>query len=181
MIFTELEISGCYIYNLNVLKDARGSFIKTFHNPTFIGTPLEGFTLEEEFITTSHKNVLRGLHFQAPPMAHDKIVSCLSGSVLDFFLDIRRASPTYGKVVSIELTGHAPQFLFLPKGIAHGFVSKENGSVLQYKTNKAYSPESDAGILWSSIDVDLGVLDEELIISERDNALPEFRNYRSLF
>lgn len=181
MIFNQLEIDGCYLIELNMLGDRRGSFTKMYNSDAFKETVLDGFLLEEEFLTISNRNVLRGLHFQTPPMEHDKIVTCLSGSVIDFFLDIRVKSKTYGKLCSINLQGDKPQLLFLPKGIAHGFLSLEDNSSMLYKTNKVYSPENDAGIHWASVGLEFNLSDSELIVSERDLAFPELSEFRSPF
>lgn len=181
MIINQLEIDGCCLIELEMLQDRRGSFTKMYNADAYKGTVLDSFLLEEEFITISNRNVLRGLHFQTPPMDHDKIVTCLSGRVIDFFLDIRVRSKTYGKLCSIELQGGKPQLLFLPKGIAHGFLTLEDNSSMLYKTNKVYSPENDAGIHWASVGLKFNLPDSELIVSERDLAFPKLSEFRSPF
>lgn len=181
MKISKLMLDGCFLVDLGVVSDKRGSFTKTFHRPSLEGTPLFEFNVAEEFYTVSNINVLRGLHFQTPPAAHDKLVSCLNGEVLDFFLDIRPGSPTFGMHQTIHLKGERPQLVFLPIGIAHGFLSLTNQAAMLYKTNNEYSPENDAGILWSSIGLDLGVAEKDIVISDRDRAFPEFKSYRSPF
>ncbi|MEZ9753814.1 dTDP-4-dehydrorhamnose 3,5-epimerase family protein [Vibrio cyclitrophicus] len=179
---TQLDISGCFLIDLPKFEDHRGAFIKTFHPSHFEGTPISVFDLQEEFYSASKKNVLRGLHFQEPPAAHDKMVTCLDGKVLDFFVDIRKSSETYGKLIKIELDAKKPQLLYLPKGLAHGFLTLSDQATLLYKTDHAYAPESDKGILWSSVGLDFDELDEsDLIISERDQSFPTLTAYESPF
>ncbi|PNH80586.1 dTDP-4-dehydrorhamnose 3,5-epimerase [Vibrio diazotrophicus] len=179
MNIQELDIPGCYLIELPHFKDERGEFVKTFNNTVLKGTPLGDFDLQEEFYSVSRRNVLRGLHFQAPPAAHNKLVYCIQGEVLDFFLDIRKDSPTYGKYFSLRLTSEKPELLFLPKGLAHGFLTVSESAILVYKTDHVYVPESDTGIHWSSIGLDIA--QKELIISDRDKSFPTLEDYKSQF
>ncbi|PMM49067.1 hypothetical protein BCT52_03800 [Vibrio breoganii] len=179
MSVKQLDISGCYLIDLPKFEDHRGAFIKTFHPSHFEDTPIHDFDLKEEFYSVSKKNVLRGLHFQEPPAAHNKIVTCLEGKVLDFFIDIRKSSDTFGKLVSIELNSSSPQLIYLPKGIAHGFLTLSEQATLLYKTDHVYAPSLDKGILWSS--VGLGIETNSLIISDRDKSFPTFKDYESPF
>ncbi|HGF7511299.1 dTDP-4-dehydrorhamnose 3,5-epimerase family protein [Vibrio cholerae] len=179
MKLTELEISGCYLIELSTYKDTRGLFIKTFNLDFLSSTPIAKFNLQEEFYSVSKKNVLRGLHFQEEPAAHNKMVICISGKVLDFFVDIRKSSKTYGKLITLELDSEIPKMLYLPKGIAHGFLTISDSATLLYKTDYIYSSEHDKGINWSS--VGLSFNDMELIISERDCSFPNIEEYESTF
>ncbi|WBM60743.1 dTDP-4-dehydrorhamnose 3,5-epimerase family protein [Providencia sp. PROV188] len=179
MQIKELNISGCFLVNLPSFKDERGGFVKTFNIDTLTGSPLEYFNLKEEFYSTSKKNVLRGLHFQKPPSAHNKIVTCTDGKVLDFFVDLRKTSNTYGKHIALTLDSENPQLLYLPKGLAHGFLTLSENATLLYKTDFVYSPKDDQGILWSSIGLELP--NNEFIISERDNNFSPLADYKSPF
>ncbi|MEZ8145391.1 dTDP-4-dehydrorhamnose 3,5-epimerase family protein [Enterovibrio norvegicus] len=181
MKIEELEISGCFLISLPYFKDERGSFVKTFNSEALEGSALEGFDLQEEFYSTSKRNVLRGLHFQKPPAAHSKLVTCTDGAVIDFFVDLRKSSSTYGKSVSVELSSETPQLLYLPKGIAHGFLTMSDSATLLYKTDFVYSPEHDDGILWSSIDLTLPSTDEQYTVSERDKNFISLTHYESPF
>lgn len=178
----QLDIPGCFLIDLPTFKDERGMFAKTFHPSHFEGTPIQGFSLIEEFYSVSKENVLRGLHFQEPPAAHNKIVTCLEGKVLDFFVDLRKGYNTYGKLVSVELSSETPQLVYLPKGIAHGFLTLSEQATLLYKTDHVYTPELDKGILWSSVGLVIEDIDQnKLIISDRDRAFPMFEYYESPF
>jgi|OM-RGC.v1.019752671 dTDP-4-dehydrorhamnose 3,5-epimerase len=179
MKIAELAINGCYLVELSVFEDTRGKFVKTYNQEQFVDTPLSTFNLKEEFYTISKKNVLRGLHFQSPPASHSKIVTCIKGAALDFFLDLRKSSETYGKLLTIELTEDKPNLLYLPVGIAHGFLSLCDDTILHYKTDHVYSPKDDQGILWSSVGLDLN--GNDVIVSDRDSSFPEFKDFVSYF
>ncbi|GHX80277.1 dTDP-4-dehydrorhamnose 3,5-epimerase [Vibrio cholerae] len=178
----QLDIPGCFLIDVPTFKDNRGIFVKTFHPSYFEGTPIQEFSLKEEFYSVSKKNVLRGLHFQEPPAAHNKIVTCLDGKVLDFFVDLRKGYNTYGKLVSVELSSENPQLLYLPRGIAHGFLTLSEQATLLYKTDHVYTPELDKGILWSSVGLELNHIEKnKLMISERDRSFPLLEKYETPF
>src|SRR5690606_22029709 len=101
------------------------------------------------------RGVVRGLHFQTPPAAQDKLVRVTRGAVLDVAVDIRRGSPHYGKWVSAVLSAENWQQLFVPKGFAHGFCTLEPDTELLYKVSGYYSPEHDRGVAWD--DPDIGI------------------------
>ena len=116
---------GLVRYQPTPAVDARGSFLKIFHQPTFAAAGFD-FVSREDFHSVSRRGVLRGMHFQAPPAAQTKLVTCLRGRLLDVILDLRRGEPTYGRHWSIELSAAAPQVLLLPAGLAHGFLALED-------------------------------------------------------
>lgn len=149
-------------------EDQRGSFVKTYHRDVWARFGIE-FQMAEEFYSTSRKGVIRGMHFQAPPHAHDKMVFCLSGGVRDVLLDLR-PGPNYGRVVECSLTAENRRILFIPAGIAHGFQATEDDSLLVYKTSTVHSPQSDSGIRFDSFEFDWGR--GEQIISLRDKSHP---------
>lgn len=178
MKITELQISGCFLIEAAKFTDARGSFVKTYHQRIFEENGIH-MHFAEEFYSVSKKNVLRGMHFQLPPSAHDKLVYCLNGSVLDVFLDIRNDSPTFGKSLGLELSGKNGRTLFLPQGIAHGFLSLEDESVMVYKTSTVHDPIKDCGIRWNSFNYSWPV--SEPIISDRDTKHAAFSEFNSPF
>lgn len=180
MDIKELDIPGCYKINPNIFRDKRGIFVKTFHADSLKKYGLD-IDLKEEFYSISNKNVLRGLHFQSPPAAHAKLVYCPSGAVLDFFVDIRIGSPAYGKEMSIELSETNRTILFLPVGIAHGFLSLKDNSLMIYKTDYEYDSVTDSGINFNSINIELPVTKEKIIISTKDLSLPILADYKSEF
>jgi dTDP-4-dehydrorhamnose 3,5-epimerase len=172
------ELPGLKIIRPKIFRDARGAFIKTFHRDFFREHGI-GFEPLEEFFSTSAKNVLRGMHFQAPPAAHAKLVYCLAGRVLDVVLDLRRNSPTFGRSCARELNAASHEIFFIPIGFAHGFLALEDDSMMLYQTSSVHSPAHDAGVRWDSFGFAWPV--ENPILSERDRTIPAFRDFSSPF
>ena len=119
------------------------------------------------------------MHFQTPPHDHAKYFTVVTGSVLDVILDMRRSSLTFGQCFSIELNSTDENTLYLPKGIAHGFLSLRDNTLTQYAVTSTYAPDHDRGVLWSSIPFEWPVA--RPIISGRDVGFPTFENYESPF
>ncbi|MHA7865676.1 dTDP-4-dehydrorhamnose 3,5-epimerase [Flagellimonas marinaquae] len=178
MKFISTKIKGLFEIHPDIRKDSRGDFFKTFHVDTFEsnGMPTQW---AEEYVSHSSKNVLRGMHFQVPPMHHHKIVTCLSGAVLDVVVDLRIESTTYQQVYATELNDEKKSGLFIPKGCAHGFLSLQDDSLMFYKVSTVYSPDHDKGILWNSIHLDWPVSNP--ILSERDKKHPSLQTFISPF
>jgi dTDP-4-dehydrorhamnose 3,5-epimerase len=179
MISISQPLYGVHLLQPKIFNDHRGDFIKTYHSYAFEDLGIS-FTPQEEFISTSHKGVLRGMHFQLPPHDHAKLIFCISGRVLDVLLDIRKESPTYGQTASAELSGENHLQFYIPKGIAHGFLSLENKSVMVYKSSSVYSPEHDTGIAWDSFGYSWPKM-ENIIMSERDDRFSPFSSFDSPF
>ena len=178
MIVTETLIEGLKILYPRVIDDSRGSFFKTYNFENFeeLGLPIDW---QEEYFSISNKNVVRGMHFQTQPDDHDKMVTCVQGSVLDVVLDLRKTSKTYKQVFSSELNAQNKTVLIIPRGCAHGFLSLQDNSIMFYKVSTVYSPANDMGILWSSIDFDWPVVNP--LVSERDQNHPILTDYESTF
>ncbi len=168
-----------YIVEPQILGDARGRFIKIFHEGLWRELGLPVAHVAEEFWSTSAKGVLRGMHFQTPPHDHAKTVTCLAGRVLDVLLDLRKGEPTFGQAWAGELASHNARVTLIPKGVAHGFLSLEDASLLLYKVSAVHSPEHDCGVRWNSFGYSWPVNDP--IISPRDQTFPGLLDYRSPF
>jgi dTDP-4-dehydrorhamnose 3,5-epimerase len=123
--------------------------------------------------------VLRGLHFQAPPAHLDKIVHCISGRILDAVLDLRRGSPTFGQHELFELAGDSADMVFIPAGLAHGFYTLSEESVVLYKTSRPYSPADDTGVRWDTAGIHWP--DPSPILSPRDELLMPLAALQSPF
>lgn len=166
-------LPGCLLLRCRRIADARGSFVKTFHAGLFEQLGLR-FTLKEAFSSHSQRGVLRGMHFQRPPHDHHKIVACRSGRVRDVVLDLR-AGPGYGRCAAVDLAGDADQLLFVPSGLAHGFLVLSDEAVMDYQTSSEHAPSHDAGIHWDSFGFDWGLASP--VLSQRDTehlALADF-------
>lgn len=173
----DTAIPGCYELLPNVHTDERGKFVKTFHLDDFESLGLRT-DFKEEYFSVSRKGVLRGLHFQKPPHDHVKMVYCVEGNVFDAVLDLRKASPTYGKNISFELSGEKCNVLYLPKGVAHGFYTMSTSAIMMYKVTAVYSPGHDSGIMWNSAGIAWPC--NSPAISERDSKFKNFLDIEDL-
>jgi dTDP-4-dehydrorhamnose 3,5-epimerase len=147
-LFSE-PLPGVKVLRPFVFEDARGNFVKPFHENQLAAHGI-CITVREEFFSTSAAGVLRGMHFQTPPHSHQKLVYCITGSVVDVILDLRKNSPTFGQSAGFELSAANRHIVHIPAGFAHGFYSIEDNSCLIYKTNAVHAPANDGGILWDS-------------------------------
>ena len=172
------QLTGCFELQPKVFDDARGRFVKAFHTQAFKAHGLES-NFDEEYYSVSNKNVVRGMHFQLPPMDHVKVVYCVQGAVLDVVTDLRVGSPTYGRSDVIELSSAKANSIYIPKGMAHGFCSLCDNSIMVYKVSSVYSPEQDAGILWNSVGVAWPTT--QAVLSDRDQTFKPFDKFVSPF
>lgn len=160
--------------------DTRGYLLKSFEKEIFAQhkIDLEPF---EELNSCSHKGVLRGLHFQRK-YSQDKLVRVLHGAVYDVAVDLRADSPTFGKWEGFYLSAENRQMLYIPKGFAHGFLALEEDTLFSYLCGDRYDPATDGGILWNDPELNIQwPLEqvEQVIISEKDQALPTFSQFRT--
>lgn len=170
-------LPGTWLHRLNRFSDARGSFVKTYARTALRAAGVD-FDFAEEFYSTSHKGVVRGMHFQLPPHDHVKLVYCAVGAVQDVLLDLRRG-PGYGRTAAVELREETPALLEIPRGVAHGFRCLVDGSLMVYKTSSEHAPSHDAGIRWDSFGFDWGLA--EVTLSERDARHPMLAQFSSPF
>ena len=182
MKFSKAIIPGIVVIEPTVLSDKRGYFLESFNKNEFekaIGKV--SFVQDNE--SRSSKGVLRGLHYQKPPFAQAKLVRCIEGEILDIAVDIREDSPTYGLYHSDVLSSENKKQLFIPRGFAHGFVVLSDSAVFAYKVDNTYAPDYEAGILWNDkeLGVDWGAKESEIFISNKDEQLPLFSQFKSPF
>jgi len=182
MKFIETKISDLIIIEPTVFGDARGYFLESYNQKKFeeiIGNT--HFVQDNE--SKSCKGVLRGLHFQKPPFEQAKLVRCIEGEVLDVAVDIRINSKTYGKHISVILSGENKLQLFIPRGFAHGFLVLSDSATFAYKVDNTYAPDHDAGIRWNDKDLNIewGLEDNNVLVSKKDAELPFFSKLESPF
>lgn len=175
--FTSLGIEGAYIVENFVAKDARGIFIKSFHEEKLKQI---GFTdsFKESYYSQSVKNVIRGMHFQKPPHDHEKLVYVTEGTILDVILDLRLESNTFLQYTIVELTAFGSS-VFIPKGCAHGFATLSDTATVVYNVSSVYNAVSDSGILWNSFGFNWPIPNP--ILSERDQSFDSLINYKTPF
>ncbi len=178
MKFLELELPGVYLIANTRFEDERGTFVKTFHEEEFAALELET-TFRETYFSKSNKGVVRGMHFQAPPHSHAKLVSPIQGKFMDVVLDLRKGLKTYGRFITVELDGRNPKSVYIPKGCAHGFAALEDHSIMLYEVSSVYSPTADSGIRWDSFGFDWPV--ENAILSARDQGFVSFADFETPF
>jgi len=148
MQVTRLDIEGLMVFEPRVFEDERGAFFESFNLTRF----REATGLDVDFVqdnhSTSHKNVLRGLHCQIAPHAQGKLVRVVHGAAWDVAVDIRAGSPTYGKWAAVELSATNRKQFWIPQGFAHGFLALEDGTEFLYKTTAYWHAESERTIRW---------------------------------
>jgi dTDP-4-dehydrorhamnose 3,5-epimerase len=161
--------------------DDRGWFSETFSTARMLDAGLTMNWVQDNHSMSAKVGTLRGLHFQSPPHAQDKLVRCSRGAILDVAVDIRVGSPSYGKWVGVELTPENARQLLVPKGFLHGFVTRLPDTEVQYKCSDTYAPDCDGGIRWNDPDIgiDWGVTDPTL--SAKDTVAPYLRDFASPF
>jgi len=174
MNYTKTAISGVWIIEPVVFKDARGFFMEVYKQTEFehhIG--IVNFVQENESCST--KGVLRGLHYQLNPFSQAKLVRVIQGAVLDVAVDIRQGSPTFGQSVAVELSAENRRQLFIPHGFAHGFRVLSDKVIFTYKVDNPYNPASERGIQYNdpAIGIDWNIkADDRILLSDKDKNLP---------
>jgi dTDP-4-dehydrorhamnose 3,5-epimerase len=181
MNFITTYIAGLVVIETRKFTDDRGYFFENYQHQKFCEFIGEDLKFVQENESCSKLNVVRGLHFQAPPFAQGKLVRVPFGKVLDVVVDIRKDSPTYGKTYSIELSQENGKQLWIPAGFGHGFVCLEDNSLLNYKCTNYYNKDSEDAISWNSKDlqIDWGVTNP--IVSEKDQFAKDFSTFVSPF
>jgi dTDP-4-dehydrorhamnose 3,5-epimerase len=178
MLFKKTVIEGLYVVDHTVSYDVRGSFSKNFQKSMFIENNLK-CDFSEGYYTSSKKNVIRGMHFQSPPHDHEKLVTVISGAIIDVVLDVRKSSKTYGAYFSIHLSSEDGRSLYIPKGLAHGFGVLSENAVTQYLVASEYNAPNDNGVLFNSFGFSWPI--NSPIISERDLTFPLLKQLASPF
>lgn len=176
--FKPAQLAGCFEIQPNIVEDNRGRFVKVFHADTFAEMGL-ATEFSEEYYSHSKLGVIRGMHFQTPPAELTKLVYCVTGTVFDVLLDLRVGSPTFGQTETFTLSAAQGNYLYIPKGVAHGFCVTSASATLVYKVTNVYAPEYDAGLLWSSINVDWPIATP--ILSSRDANFMPLSQFQSPF
>jgi dTDP-4-dehydrorhamnose 3,5-epimerase len=175
--FTPAGLAGVILIEPRVFADDRGAFLETYKRSDFVSAGIaEAFVQDNQSI--SQAGVLRGLHYQLDPHAQGKLVRVTSGRAWDVAVDIRRDSPTFGKWVGFELSGENYRMLYIPPGFAHGFLALEDDTHLGYKCTAEYDTASEAGIRWDDADLGITWPRTDVVLSEKDAALPPLAEAR---
>ena len=161
--------------------DERGWFSETFNAARLAAAGLDMVWVQDNHSMSARVGTLRGLHFQAPPRAQDKLVRCSRGAIFDVAVDIRRGSPSYGAWVGVELSAQNGRQMLVPKGFLHGFVTRAADSEVQYKCSDVYAPECDGAVRWNDPDIGIDWGVSAPVLSAKDSAAPALRDFVSPF
>ena len=179
----DTAIPAVKILTPNKHGDARGFFSETYNKAAFEAAGLDFGFVQDNHAFSAAAGTLRGLHFQTPPFAQDKLLRVARGRILDVAVDIRRSSPTFGRHVAVELSAANWRQLLLPIGFAHGYVTLEPDTEVLYKTTNFYSPANDRGVAWDDPDIGIAWPAPEggPLLSDKDKRWPRLKDAEELF
>ena len=175
------KIEGVYLIKPKIFNDDRGSFFESFNMKVFQKETNQKINFVQDNQSVSSKNILRGLHFQKPPHAQAKLVRVIKGSVLDVVVDLRKKSKTYGKYILEELSEYNNHQLFLPKGMAHGFLTLEDNTIFTYKCSEFYCKEAEDSIIWNDNSIGIKWPGSKPLLSKKDQNAKKFSSFVSPF
>ncbi len=163
--------------------DDRGFFYESYNRDTLAEAGFVRPFLQDNHSMSARRGTVRGLHFQAPPMAQDKLLRVVRGAILDVAIDIRRGSPTFGRSVSVELSDENGHQLLVPRGFAHGFMTLTDRAEVLYKVTAFYAPESEGGLLWNDpeLNLDWPLAAAKTTVNARDAGWPCLADLQSPF
>lgn len=166
-----------------LFADARGCFSETYRSDTYAKAGIDAVFVQDNLSLSPTPGTVRGLHFQLPPHAQAKLVSVVSGRVLDVAVDLRRGSPTYAQHVAVELSAESGEQLYVPEGFAHGFCSLEADTRVAYKVSAFYAPDHEAGLRWDdpALGISWPVAAADALLSDKDLVLPSLADFESPF
>jgi dTDP-4-dehydrorhamnose 3,5-epimerase len=175
-------LPGLLILTPKRFGDARGFFCESWNRRRLAGHGIELDFVQDNQSLSQAPNTVRGLHFQAPPHAQDKLVRCGRGRLYDVAVDVRKGSPTYGRWFGLELSAENGRQLLIPAGFLHGFATREPATEILYKCTDYYAPDCDGAVRWD--DAQLGIdwgLTGAPVLSDKDAAAPSLAAFDSPF
>ncbi len=176
--FFKTPLEGVMVVKPKVFSDDRGFFMETYKESDFKRAGIAARFIQDNH-SRSVKNVLRGLHYQIPPMAQGKLVRCIRGAIFDVAVDIRKSSPTFKKWFGIKLSEENKLMLWIPPGFAHGFLTLTDVAEIVYKVSDSqYSPEHDRSIRWDDPEIGISwpIKSGYPILSQKDKNAPLLKN-----
>jgi dTDP-4-dehydrorhamnose 3,5-epimerase len=181
MKVTTTAIEGVLILEPRVFGDERGFFLESFNQKVFDDAVGHEVHFVQDNHSRSTKGVLRGLHYQLPPHAQGKLVRVTQGAVFDVAVDMRRSSPSFGRWVGVELSGQNHRQLWLPPGMAHGFLVTSDSADFLYKTTGYYAPGAEGCVRWDdpAVGIPWPALDHAPMLSAKDAAAPPLADARA--
>ncbi|MEQ3745124.1 MAG: dTDP-4-dehydrorhamnose 3,5-epimerase [Henriciella sp.] len=178
-----LNLSEVMIIRPKKFGDERGFFSEVWNAEAFAEVGLDMSFVQDNHSYSAVEGTVRGLHYQIPPFAQDKLLRCTRGRILDVVVDIRTGSPNFGKWVSTEISADNWAQIYVPKGFAHGFITLTPDCEVQYKVTAPYSPAHEMSIAWNDPDlaIEWGVESDGVTLSEKDAQAPLLRNVETGF
>ena len=172
LAITKTELNGVVVIEPKVFNDNRGWFMETYSHADMQEVGFKDVFTQDNHSYSATKGTLRGLHFQNDPMAQVKLVRCSNGAIWDVAVDLRKSSPTYKRWIGVTISSENRKQLYIPSGFAHGYVTLENNTEVQYKVDKRYSKDHDRAIRYD--DPDIGITWQVItpLISEKDTEAP---------
>ena len=165
-----LAIPDVKVFTPRVFSDSRGYFLETWSEAAYTRAGIPDRFVQDNHASSIKPGTVRGLHYQNPPHAQGKLVRAVRGSILDVAVDIRRASPTYGRHVCVVLSADNKKQIWVPPGFAHGYVTLEPDTEVVYKVTHGYAPAAEGGILWNdpALGIDWQLNGLSPLLSEKD-------------
>lgn len=176
MIFRRTKLPGVFEIDLNLYRDQRGFFARSWCQKDFVNEGLNPNTVQCNVSFNEKKGTLRGMHYQAAPFPEAKLVRCTRGAIYDVALDLRSESPTFKQWIGVELNSANHRMLFVPEGCAHGFLTLEDETEVFYQMSEFYHPELAHGVRWNDPAFQIAWPSTVELISERDRAYPDFES-----
>ena len=180
MNIIETPIHGLLVIEPDVFKDARGYFFESYNEKRLAEIGIREHWVQDNQ-SCSQKGVVRGLHFQKPPFAQAKLVRILHGAAIDFAVDIRKGSPTYGQYYSVLLSADNFRQFYIPEGFAHGFAALEDNTLFFYKCSNFYNKASEGSIRFDDPDLNIDWQVKNPLTSEKDTEGPFLKDFDSPF
>jgi dTDP-4-dehydrorhamnose 3,5-epimerase len=174
MKFTETALKGAFIIDIDKREDARGFFARTYCAHEFAAHGLPEQMVQTNLSLTRSQGTLRGMHYQVPPHAEDKLVRCVQGAIWDAIVDIRPESPTYCQWIGVELSDANCRMLLVPKGFAHGFLTLSDDAVVTYQVSAFYAPGAERGARHDDLSFGIQWPQPVLDMSDKDRSWPDF-------
>ena len=175
MKLINLPLSGAFLIELQLISDERGFFARTWCTEEFERLGLNPKLVQCSISWNARRGTLRGLHYQTEPYAEAKLIRCCSGAIYDVIVDLRPASPTYGKWIAAELTSENRQMLYVPEGFAHGFQTLIDDTEISYQISASYQPDHARGVRWNDPAFGIEWPISHPILSARDRAFPDHK------
>jgi dTDP-4-dehydrorhamnose 3,5-epimerase len=181
MEFNRTSLDGVILIKPDVFEDSRGFFLESYSRHTFVAGGITPEFVQDNHSRSVQKGVVRGLHFQLPPFAQNKLVRVTAGAIFDVAIDLRKGSTTFGKWEGFELSATNFLMLHIPAGFAHGFCTLTENTEVQYKVDVPYTPSHDSGIRWNDPDIGIRWPVENPVLSKKDQNLGFLNGFKSPF